>query len=121
MTELVLYNKVVRVYSWSIHSYLSAFTSCSKFMHYSLNIKLSWSMLLLINQFLLLIYVLYNSYDLHFSILLITYLAGGFSKVAGHSMLKYMKAKTTLKSVFSLLRRVPLIDVGSVKGIVLVC
>ena len=41
--------------------------------------------------------------------------------MAGHSVPKYLKAKTALKTMFDLLRRVPLIDVNSVKGIVLVC
>ena len=41
--------------------------------------------------------------------------------MAGSSMLKYVKAKSALKTVFTLLRRVPLIDVSSVKGIILVC
>ena len=49
------------------------------------------------------------------------YVASEFAKLVGHSMLKYIKAKAALKTVFSLIRRVPLIDVGSAKGIVLVC
>ena len=48
------------------------------------------------------------------------YISSGFTKVICHSMLKYIKAKAALKTVFSLLRRVPLIDVSSVKGIALV-
>ena len=56
-----------------------------------------------------------------FRTLVTVYLASGLAKVLGHSMLKYIKAKAALKTVFSLIWRVPLIDVGSVKGIALVC
>ena len=49
------------------------------------------------------------------------FIAGGTGKMAGHSMIKYMKAKTALKTTFTLLNRVPAIDVASVKGIALVC
>ena len=49
------------------------------------------------------------------------FIAGGTGKIAGHAMLKYMKAKTALKTTFALLNRVPAIDVASVKGIALVC
>ena len=58
---------------------------------------------------------------LYFRTLLTVYVASEFAKLVGHSMLKYIKAKAALKTVFSLIRRVPLIDVGSAKGIVLVC
>ena len=53
--------------------------------------------------------------------LVTVYIASGLGKVVSHSMLKYIKAKAALKTVFSLIRRVPLIDVASVKGIALVC
>ena len=46
--------------------------------------------------------------------------SGGFGKLAGHSMLKYIKAKNAIKSTFALLNRIPAIDVASVKGISLV-
>ena len=49
------------------------------------------------------------------------FIAGGTGKLAAHAMLKYMKAKTALKTTFALLNRVPAIDVASVKGIALVC
>ena len=55
-----------------------------------------------------------------FSTLMTVFVAGGFGKIAGHSMLKYMKAKTAIKSTFGLLNRIPAIDVASVKGIILV-
>ena len=48
------------------------------------------------------------------------YIAGVVAKMAGHSMLKYTKAKTALKTTFALLNRIPAIDVNSVKGISLV-
>ena len=56
-----------------------------------------------------------------FSTLITVFAAGGLGKIAGHSMLKYMKAKTAIKSTFALLNRIPAIDVASVKGIALVC
>ena len=49
------------------------------------------------------------------------FLSGGcYGRIAGHSILKYMKAKNAIKSTFTLLNRIPAIDVASVKGIVLV-
>ena len=57
---------------------------------------------------------------LYFSTLMTVFIAGGLGKMAGHSMIKYMKAKAALKTTFALLNRVPAIDVASVKGIVLV-
>ena len=56
-----------------------------------------------------------------FRTIITAYVASGLAKVVGHSMLKYIKAKDALKTVFSLIHRVPLIDVSSVKGIALVC
>ena len=55
-----------------------------------------------------------------FSTLTTVFAAGALGKIAGHSMLKYVKAKTAIKSTFALLNRIPAIDVASVKGIALV-
>lgn len=56
-----------------------------------------------------------------FSTLLTVFLTGGYVRQTGHSVSKYLKAKSALNTVFGLLYRVPLIDVGSIKGIALVC
>lgn len=62
---------------------------------------------------------IYHSADVC-SPLLTTMYASGFAKQLGHSLSNYLKAKGAIKTIFTLLHRIPLIDVYSCRGLTLV-